>query len=102
MADSTETQIQAIERLKTEARTAIANRDATSARWIVAGLLAELATIPDGKKDGNAGAELSFERDAINNLIDQLKSLQRDASISGGIAVSQAQYTRCPVGYVRW
>lgn len=86
-------QIQQINTLLDAARVAIANRDAIEASWLATSLSLELATIPDGKKDGSAGAELSFDREAINNTINQLRTLGRN-QFRGGIAVSQVQYTR--------
>lgn len=85
-----------IHRLLGEARKAIANRDAESASWIATALSLELAVTPDGSKEGNAGASLSFDRQAIENTINQLKAFVRSGfgSQNAGIGVTQVEYAR--------
>jgi hypothetical protein len=42
--------------------------------------LLDLAAIPDGKKDGDAGAELSWDREAIVAFIKLAKDARADAA----------------------
>ena len=59
--------------------------------------LGDLAIIPDGEKQGDAGAKLTWDREAIQAFIDLCKEKANSAatqSLPGGIAISQVEYVR--------
>lgn len=84
-----------INTLGDRATAAVESADYATARQLGTAMLLKLAIVPDGEKEGDAGAKLNWDRNALNDFIDQVKQLAKEASTAtGGLAVSQVQYTR--------
>lgn len=88
-----------IEKRGADADQALLASDFERALTLATSMFGLLARVPDGEKLGDAGARLTWDRNAVNEFIKAIADRRRDTHVSdtsnvAGIAISQVQFTR--------